>query len=55
MIRSGPADVRSALLKLAEEFTVSRGGAWFYVEIDGGFPFENIEALVETIGQLRGF
>jgi uroporphyrinogen decarboxylase len=55
MIRSGPADVRTAVLKLAEEFSVSCGGAWFYVEIDGGFPFENIEALVETIGRLRGY
>lgn len=55
MIRSGPADVRSAVLKLAEEFSVPCGGAWFYVEIDGGFPFENIQALVETIGRLRGY
>jgi uroporphyrinogen decarboxylase len=55
MIRSKPADVRSAVLELAEEFSVSDGGAWFYVEIDSGFPFQNIEALIETIGRLRGF
>ena len=55
MIRSRPADVRSAVLKLAEEFSVSDGGAWFYIEIDSGFPFENSEALIETIGRLRGF
>ena len=54
MVRSRPADIRSAVLKLAEEFLVSGGGAWFYVEIDSGFPFENIAALVETIGRLRG-
>jgi len=54
MISSKPADVRSAVLKLADEFSVSGGGAWFYVEIDSGFPLPNIEALVETIGRLRG-
>ena len=29
------------------------GGSWFYVEADNGFPFENLCALVETIGQWR--
>jgi hypothetical protein len=24
------------------------------VEIDSGFPFENVQALIETIGELRG-
>jgi hypothetical protein len=31
------------------------GGTWFYVEIDSGFPFENVQALIETIAALRGF
>ena len=54
MIRSKPADVRAAIWQLAEEFSVSEGGGWFYVEIDSGFPLENVRALVETIGELRG-
>jgi hypothetical protein len=40
---------------LGEEFSISDGGAWLYVEIDSGFPLQNIVALVETIGRLRGF
>jgi hypothetical protein len=24
------------------------------VEIDAGFPFANVKALIETIGELRG-
>ena len=49
-----PGDVRQAVLDLAETFRVRDGGAWFYVEIDNGFPFENVRALVETIAELRG-
>lgn len=30
-----------------------RGGSWFYVEIDAGFPFENVEALSTSIAQVR--
>ena len=33
---------------------MAQGGSWFYVEIDSGFPFENVQALIETIGELRG-
>ena len=54
MIRSTPAQVRSAVLKLVDIFSMAEGGSWFYVEIDSGFPFENVQALIETIGELRG-
>ena len=54
MIRSRPDDVKRYVRRLAEIFTVDCGGAWFYVEIDRGFPFENVEALTETIAELRG-
>ena len=55
MIRSSPGDVRSNVRKLVDVFSMFEGGTWFYVEIDSGFPFENIQALIETIGELRGF
>jgi len=29
------------------------GGSWFYIEADNGFPYANLEALVETIAQFR--
>lgn len=49
-----PAEVREAVLRLAEAFEPERGGSWFYVEIDNGFPFGNVRALIETIAELRG-
>jgi peptidoglycan/xylan/chitin deacetylase (PgdA/CDA1 family) len=55
MIRSSPAEVRSDILKLVDVFTMAEGGTWFYVEIDSGFPFQNVQALIETIGELRSF
>ncbi len=54
MTSGTPAEVREAVLRLAEVFDVGQGGAWFYVEIDNGFPFGNVKALIETIAELRG-
>lgn len=53
MTFGSPAQIRSTVLDLAEAYRVGEGGAWFYVEIDNGFPFENIEALVETVAEIR--
>jgi hypothetical protein len=54
MTSGTPAQVRDAVLRLADVFEVGRGGAWFYVEVDNGFPFGNVRALIETIAELRG-
>jgi hypothetical protein len=54
MIESTPEAVRRYVWRLAEVFAVDRGGAWFYVEIDQGFPWENIAALTETVACMRG-
>jgi len=54
MTFGSPAEVRRTVLELAETFQVSQGGSWFYVEIDNGFPFENVQALLGAIGELRG-
>jgi hypothetical protein len=54
MIDSTPDTVRRRTLELAEIFRVDQGGAWFYVEIDHGFPFENVEALTRALAELRG-
>ena len=53
MIRSSPQAVRTNVLELADTFGVADGGAWFYVEIDSGFPYENVVTLTETIARLR--
>jgi len=50
VMTSGTPDlVRETVGNMAEAFKVFDGGAWFYFEIDNGFPFENIEALVRAV------
>jgi hypothetical protein len=48
-----PADVRELVLRENELFKLHDGGGWFYIEADNGFPFVNIEALVNTIKEIR--
>ena len=48
-----PQDVRELVKREFDTFKMADGGAWFYIEADNGFPFANIEALVETIRELR--
>lgn len=53
MTHGTPEDVR-ALVRLENEvFRPQEQGGWFYVEVDNGFPYENIVALVEEIYTLR--
>lgn len=53
MTHGTPRQVRELVLREYETFRMRDGGSWFYVEADNGFPFENLEALVHTIGELR--
>jgi hypothetical protein len=54
MMTSGsPEEVRTAILRMADTFKILEGGSWFYVEIDNGFPYANVEALFQTIAELR--
>ncbi len=53
MIRGNPSQIAAAVDSLAEEFALKDGGGWFYVEIDSGFPLQNVAALIESIGRLR--
>jgi hypothetical protein len=53
MTHGSPDEVRRAVEAAFEVFRPDLGGAWFYVEIDNGFPFENIEALVKAISKYR--
>lgn len=48
-----PRMVRDLVMREYEVFRMMDGGAWFYIEADNGFPFENLETLVNTIGMLR--
>lgn len=48
-----PEQVRELVKREFDTFRMQDGGAWFYVEADNGFPYANLEALVETIAQCR--
>lgn len=48
-----PDDIKRTMNEYIEAFRPQDGGSWFYVEIDNGFPYENIEALVDILKQLR--
>ena len=51
--RASPQDVRAYLLRLVEEFDCISGGSWLYLEVDPGFPWENVKAMYETVVELR--
>lgn len=53
MTFGSPEDVRELVKREFETFRMMDGGSWFYVEADNGFPFANIEALIQTIAQWR--
>jgi uroporphyrinogen decarboxylase len=53
MTAGTPGEVRDLVLREYETFRMHEGGSWFYIEADNGFPFENIEALVNTVKMLR--
>ncbi len=48
-----PEQVRELVKREYETFRMGDGGAWFYVESDNGFPFENLQALVGQIAEWR--
>jgi hypothetical protein len=54
MQRGTPTGVRAYVHDLCETFGTLDGGSWLYIEIDPGFPFENVRALFETAMELRG-
>jgi hypothetical protein len=51
--RGTPQDVRAAVLELVDAFDCLSGGSWLYLEVDPGFPWENVQALFETAMELR--
>jgi uroporphyrinogen decarboxylase len=54
MQRATPAEVRDHVLRLLDDFGTAEGGSWLYIEIDPGFPWENVEALFGVAMELRG-
>jgi hypothetical protein len=54
MQRAAPGEVQAYLLDLVETFNVLGGGSFLYLEVDPGFPWENVKALFTTVMELRG-
>jgi len=54
MQRGTPPQVRDYVLRMLDAFDAARGGSWLYIEIDPGFPWENVQALFETAMAQRG-
>ncbi|MCL2664381.1 MAG: hypothetical protein FWE82_02095 [Defluviitaleaceae bacterium] len=52
MTHGTPNEVRELVLLENEIFKPKDGGAWFHIEVDNGFPFDNIKAMIETIYSL---
>ena len=53
MQRGTALDVRAEVDRAYRAFKPESGGAWFYYEADQGFPFRNLLALAEAIGEYR--
>jgi hypothetical protein len=54
MQRSSPQQIRDYLLRMVDEFDCLSGGSWLYLEVDPGFPWENVEIMFKTTMELRG-
>jgi hypothetical protein len=53
MQHGSPRRIRDYVLRLVGEFDTAHGGSWLYLEIDPGFPWENVEALFGVAMELR--
>ncbi|MBI5725394.1 MAG: hypothetical protein HZA50_15665 [Planctomycetes bacterium] len=54
MTTGTPDQICRSVFQLAKDFRIGKGGSWFYVEIDTGFPWPNVQALIESVAELRG-
>lgn len=54
MQRGTPQQIRDYVLRLVDRFDSAHGGSWLYLEVDPGFPWENVVALFEVARELRG-
>jgi hypothetical protein len=54
MQRGTPGQVRDYVLRLLDTFDTTHGGSWLYLEVDPGFPWENVEALFKAAMEARG-
>ena len=53
MTSGTPEQVEQKLYEYNDIFKPRGGGSFFYLEVDNGFPYENIVALAETVKKMR--
>ena len=53
MTNGRPDDIRREMERYYNIFRPDLGGSWLYLEIDNGFPYENIVAMVESVREMR--
>lgn len=53
MQRSRPAAIKDYVHRVLDAFGTLDGGSWLYLEVDPGFPWDNVEALFEVAMELR--
>jgi len=53
MQRGTPEGVRAYVHRMLDTFATVSGGSWLYIEIDPGFPWQNVQALFRTAMELR--
>jgi hypothetical protein len=53
MQRGTPGRIRDYVLRLLDTFDTAHGGSWLYIEVDPGFPWENVEALFAAAMEAR--
>ena len=53
MTKGTTEDVRRKMDEMVTVFKPHEGGSYLYIEIDNGFPYENVEALFGEIKRLR--
>ena len=51
--RGTPAEIRDTVKKYADRYHRLGGGGIFYIELENDAPFENAEALIEAVAELR--
>jgi uroporphyrinogen decarboxylase len=54
MQRGTPDAIRTYALRLVDLFQAAGGGSWLYIEIDPGFPWRNVEALLAVAREVCG-
>lgn len=51
--RGTPAEIRARIRDYASQYRQMRGGGIFYVEIENDAPWDNVQALIEAVGEYR--